>query len=64
MVTYNNRVSTNSICICIVGLCLLWNGEQMSGCVYVQFHIAVLQLHEAASDLHLLPEGRQELLLQ
>jgi len=36
----------------------------MSGCVYVEFHIAVFQLHQAASDLHLLPKGRQELLLQ
>ncbi len=44
--------------------CLLWDGEQMSRRVYMEFYIAVLQLHEAASDLHLLPEGRQELLLE
>ncbi len=44
--------------------CLLWDGEQMSRRVYMEFYIAVLQLHEAASDLHLLPEGKQELLLE
>lgn len=65
---YNNPVPNwritddwNSVCMF---KCLLWDGEQMSRCVYMKFHIAVLQLHEAAPDLHLLPEGRQDLLLQ
>lgn len=36
----------------------------MPGCVTVELHIAVLQLHQTVTYLHLLPESAEQLLTQ
>lgn len=44
------------------GLCLLGNGQQVPGGVDMQFHIGILQFHQAVSHIHLVLESTNQLL--
>ena len=53
------------VCVCVCVFCdSLCDGEQVFGRVDLDLNVAVVQLHQALADLHLLAEGVDELLPQ